>query len=286
MDRDIGQPARGPARDPTSGCPYNDPVQGVPRGVTCLACGGRFPAFARYGLGPRPGLCPGCGSKPRHRALLVFLRRFVRPRLGDESEVLEIGPSRPATRFVPERRTIGPARYTAVDLDRRPHHARLRPPHRFRRMDATRLRFRDGTFDVILCNNVLSFAPDDTAILAEIRRCLKPDGVAMVDVDVQVGRTTSAAVLRRRDPGRFTVAYIATNGSHRFYGRDYLSRLRRAGFASLRFDTLRGLDPAFRRTHGLKADGRVYLAFANPAAAAAFARRARARISGPSSASP
>jgi SAM-dependent methyltransferase len=254
--------------------------------VTCLACGGRFAGFARYGLRPRPGLCPRCGSKPRHRALLLFLRRFVRPRLGERSQVLDIGPSRPATRFVPDRRTIGPASYTAIDLDRRPHHSRLRPPHRFRLMDATRLRFGKETFDVILCNNVLPFVPDDTAILAEIRRCLKPGGVAMVDVDVQVARTTSAAALRRRDPRRFTTAYVAANGSHRFYGRDYPRRLRRAGLAPLRFDALRGLAPSFRRTHGLKTDGRVYLAFANPAAAAAFARTARAGVSGPSSASP
>jgi len=250
--------------------------------VTCLACGGRFPAFARYGQKPRPGLCPGCGSKPRHRALLLFLRRFVRPRLRDGSEVLEIGPSRPATRFVPGRRTIGPARYTAVDLDRRPHHARLRLPHRFRRMDATRLRFGRGTFDVILCNNVLPFTPDDTAILAEVRRCLKPGGVAMVDVDVQVKRTMSAATLRRRDPTRFTAAYVATNGSHRFYGRDYPRRLRQAGLAPLRFDPLRGLPPAFRRTHGLKANARVYLAFTSATAAVAFARAARTRATGPS----
>jgi SAM-dependent methyltransferase len=258
------------------------PVEPTVRRVTCLACGGRFAAFARYGLRPRPGLCPRCGSKPRHRALLLFLRHFVRPRLGDGSEVLEIGPSRPATRFVPARRTIGPARYTAVDLEHRPHHARLRLPHRFRRMDATRLRFGRETFDVILCNNVLPFASDDTAILAEIRRCLKPDGVAMVDVDVQVARTTSAAALRRRDPGRFTAAYVATNGSHRFYGRDYAGRLRRAGLVPLRFDPLRGLAPTFRRAHGLKADGRVYLAFARPEAAAALARAARARGRGTS----
>jgi SAM-dependent methyltransferase len=189
--------------------------------------------------------------------------------------VLDIGPSRPATRFVPRRRTIGRARYTAVDLDARPHHDRLRPPHRFRRMDATNLRFRDGMFDVILCNNVLPFVPDDTAILAEIRRCLKPDGVAMVDVDVQVVRTTAAAQLRRRNPARFTAAYVRTNGSHRFYGFDYPRRLRAAGLAPVRFDPLQGLGPAFRRVHGLKADARVYLAFASPVAAAAFARAAR-----------
>jgi SAM-dependent methyltransferase len=108
--------------------------------------------------------------------------------------VLEIGPSRAATRFVPRRQTIGPARYTAIDLDHRPHHAHLRPPHRFQRMDAARLRFRADTFDVILCNNVLGFSAADRAILTEIRRCLKPDGVAMVDVDVHLNRTTATAI--------------------------------------------------------------------------------------------
>jgi SAM-dependent methyltransferase len=189
--------------------------------------------------------------------------------------VLEIGPSRPATRFVPDRATIGRARYTAVDLDRRPHHARLRPPHRFRRMDATRLRFPGEAFDVILCNNVLGFTADDTGILAEIRRCLKPAGVAMVDVAVEIPRTAATSALRRRDPGRFTAAYVRNNGPYRFYGRDYPGRLRRAGLAVLRFDPLRGLGPSFRRAHGLKADARVYLAFASATAAAAFARGAR-----------
>jgi SAM-dependent methyltransferase len=243
--------------------------------VTCLACGGRFKAFARHGLPPRRGLCPRCGAKSRHRALLIFLRRWLRPRLRAGGEVLDIGPSQPATRFVPRRQTIGRARYTAIDLDERPHHGRLRPPHRFRRMDATCLDFRDRTFDVILCNNVLPFVADDAAILTEVRRCLKPDGVAMLDVHVQVWRTTPATRLRRRDPRHFTAAYIAINGSHRFYGRDYPGRLRAAGLTPLRFDPLHGLDRAFRRRHGLKPDGRVYLAFTSPGAAAAFARAGR-----------
>jgi SAM-dependent methyltransferase len=254
--------------------------------VTCLACRGRFAAFGLYGVRPRRGLCPGCGAKPRHRALLIFLRDWLRPRLRAGGEVLDIGPSRPATRFVPRPQTIGRAHYTAVDLDARPHHARLRPPHRFRLMDATRLAFRDRTFDLILCNNVLPFVADDAGILREIRRCLKPDGVAMVDVDVQIARTTPAARLRRRDPRRFTPAYVETNGSHRFYGRDYPERLRAAGLVPRRFDPLKGLRPAFRRRHGLKADGRVYLAFASPEAAGAFGRTGRASGSSSASRSP
>ena len=148
-------------------------------------------------------------------------------------------------------------------------------------MDASRLRFGAGTFDVILCNNVLPFAADDGAVLSEIRRCLKPDGVAMVDVHVQIARTTSAAVLRRRDPGRYTAAYVRINGTYRFYGRDYPARLRRARLVPLRFDPLQALGRAFRRAHGLKADARVYLAFRNPTAARAF-RRTGLDVSGSS----
>src|SRR5262249_42663868 len=205
------------------------------------------------------GRGPGGGGRRRPGALRVFLRRFVRSRLGDGGEVLEIGPSRPALRIVPHRRAIGSARYTAIDLDRRPHHARLRPPHRFRLMDAARLSFGAGAFDVILCNNVLGFAADDRAILSEIHRCLKPDGAAMVDVDMPVARTASAAALRRRQPARFTTVYVRNHGTERFYGRDYLGRVRRAGLTPLRFDPLQGLDRAFRRAHGLKANASVYL---------------------------
>jgi SAM-dependent methyltransferase len=140
-------------------------------------------------------------------------------------------------------------------------------------MDASRLRFGAGAFDVILCNNVLPFAADDAAVLSEIRRCLKPDGVAMVDVHVQIARTMPVAALRRRDPDRYTLAYVRTNGTQRFYGRDYAGRLRRAGLEPLRFDPLQGLGRAFRRAHGLKADARVYLAFRSPAAARTFRRR-------------
>jgi len=80
----------------------------------------------------------------------------------------------------------------------------------------------------------------------------------------------------------YTAEYVETNGSYRFYGRDYPARLRRLGLTPLRFDPLRGVGAGFRRAHGLKADARVYLAFASPAAAAAFAKGARARISGSS----
>src|SRR5262245_3381735 len=195
------------------------PVRGRPGRVTCLACGARPRAFVRYGEARRPGLCPRCGAKPRHRALLIFLRRFVRRGLDAGSEVLDIGPSRAVTGFVPSRRAIGAARYTAVDLERRTHPRRLQTPHRLRCMEDRRLRFPTMTFHVILCNNVLPSTEHDRAMLAEIRRCLKPEGVAMVDVVVQVARTTATRTLQRRDPGQFTPSYVRNHGSHRFYGR-------------------------------------------------------------------
>ena len=195
-----GPGRRAPAR------PARRPVQWPratdgPRGVTCLACGGRFPAFERYGLPPRPGLCPalrGQAAPPGPAALSPALGSPAAPGPGARCSTSAPRAPRHALRGAAGGRSAARATPRSTWTGARTT-ARLRPPHRFRRMDATRLRFPAGMFDVILCNNVLPFVPDDSAILAEIRRCLKPDGVAMVDVDVQVPRTTPAARLRRRD---------------------------------------------------------------------------------------
>ena len=148
-------------------------------------------------------------------------------------------------------------------------------------MDARRLGFAAGTFDVILCNNVLPFTRDDRAVLAEVRRCLKPSGVAMVDVDVQVaGRRRADAQAPR---SRAIHAELRCEQRIAPLLRARLPPAIAAGRAeAARFDPLQGVSAAFRRRHGLKADAGVYLAFASPAAAAVFARRARAGVSVPS----
>jgi ubiquinone/menaquinone biosynthesis C-methylase UbiE len=52
----------------------------------------------------------------------------------------------------------------------------------WRRADATDLPFLSATFDAVLCQQGLQFVPDKADAVAEMRRVLRPDGVAAVSV--------------------------------------------------------------------------------------------------------
>ena len=149
--------------------------------VICWVCENPVAEFLFYGIPPRPGRCPHCGAKPRNRAVHWYLREVIRPRLGATSEVLEVGGSRVAVQRFNAESVIGSSRYTVIDRRTLKYHACLEPPHRFIPMDVTNTDFADNSFDVILCNHTLPYVRDDGGALSEIFRCLKTDGLAMLD---------------------------------------------------------------------------------------------------------
>lgn len=66
----------------------------------------------------------------------------------------------------------------------------------FRQHDLTRpLPFDAGCFDAVLCSYALQVIDDPVALLGEIRRVLRPDGVALVEAPAR--RARFAAVARR-----------------------------------------------------------------------------------------
>jgi SAM-dependent methyltransferase len=48
--------------------------------------------------------------------------------------------------------------------------------------DAAQLPFAQASFDLVFCHGVLSFVRDDNAVVAEVRRILRPDGLAILMV--------------------------------------------------------------------------------------------------------
>lgn len=240
----------------------------------CWICASEVEAFGVYGIPPRTGRCPVCGAKPRYRALAWFLDEVARPRLDAGSQVLEVGPSRLSTTRLVRRETFGGGRYIAIDTRRLPHHGTLPAPHRFVQMDVTDLRFPDEHFDLILCNNILPYVRDDAAALRELRRCLKVDGVAMVNTHTHAGATRTASQLRAAYPD-LGDDYFAENGDQWAYGEDFPERVRAAGL-TLRVETLfADRDPGFVARNGLKARTEIMLAARAPAGWARFAPGAR-----------
>jgi len=232
---------------------------------TCVLCGESFAAFLRYGIPPRTGQCPACGCKGRHRALALFARRRLLPRLGPGREVLEIGAT---PRLLPRvARLWGErgARYTAIDLFEPARAVQLRAPDRFLIIDARRMDFADASFDLVLCSNVLSFVREADAILAEVRRALKPGGLAVLTVHRVAGPTRSSADYSR-DHGGLTPEYLRENGSEWFFGDDYPELLRRQGLESVDVARPAVLDEAAARALGLEKQPTLTLAARSAAA--------------------
>ena len=226
---------------------------------TCSVCQQSFPAFEAYGIPEKIGRCPVCGGKSRSRAVAWYFEEQLAPRLSEGSRVLEVGASKVGVRYLRASRFIGLARHTTVDLVRKEIHDAIRPPHEFRKMDATALTFGDATFDFVTCNHALGFIPDFRRALREIRRVLKPSGEAMLNTPLHHGPTLSSTEVKARHP-EYAEDYFVENGTAWHFGDDYLDELKAAGFAVRALQPFAGLSADELSRRGLKADEPLILA--------------------------
>lgn len=208
-----------------------------PRQRRCVMCGhriGRFlPVHGGWRAAPPLMLalemvgsdldhfeCPRCGCNDRERHLLMFLQAAgVLSALKGKS-VLHFAPEK---RLAPRIVAAGPARYVKADLY--PQAVDVI------RVDMLAMQFADASFDVVIANHVLEHVDDDLRALAEIRRVLKPDGIAIL-------QTPFSKALQHTwsDPGitgKSARAQAYGQDDHvRLYGRDILERFASAGLRS------------------------------------------------------
>lgn len=96
------------------------------------------------------------------------------------------------------------------------------------RMSITDICFASDTFDLIICSHVLNLVKEDHRAIRELFRVLKPGGLALLLVPVDWQRTET--VDRENLSTEERVKYYGEPDHVRQYGRDYLRRLRDAGF--------------------------------------------------------
>ncbi len=176
-------------------------------------------------------MCPRCGSLERHRLLVHFLQRVLSS--GERRKVLHFAPETCLQRFFSYE-----ARWDYLSAD-------LYQPA-MAKEDITKLSFPEGSFDLIVCSHVLDHVPADIQAMRELRRVLRPHGIALIlsMIDPNLPETQHEA------PPNAPTRSIG-NVSMRLYGRDFSDRLRQAGFQVEAIDETATLDDATRIRFGV-----------------------------------
>lgn len=203
----------------------------------CPLCGGRFRRLRSFGRVRRENaLCPRCGSLERTRALWLFMSNELPLEAG--TRILHVAPERGLRSRLEAEPGLD---YVTGDLLRRDVDVQL---------DITSLPFDDDSFDVVLCSHVLEHVPDDRAAMREMRRVLRPGGVAIVMVPVELDSERTREDPTVTDPAEREELF-GQDDHVRAYGRDFRERLTEAGFEVEVVDVTERFSPEEASRHAL-----------------------------------
>lgn len=231
----------------------------------CPMCGTEAEEFLPYGVkASRPDCqCPGCRSLERHRLVWLFfgLRTDLLTASGRSAD--NAGST---TGSESHRRLsflhIAPERPTSNRLIQLPHldylSTDIAPGEAMEVMDITDIHRPDQSFDVIFASHVLEHIPDDVRAMSELRRVLRSDGWAVLQVPMHGERTREDPTVT--DPTE-RERLFGQSDHVRMYGHDgeYERRLRKAGFDVEVIDLARELGPTAARRFRLRPGENVHL---------------------------
>jgi Methyltransferase domain len=163
-------------------------------------------------------VCPRCMSNARERLAYLYLKDRT-SLFQSSARLLHIAPEPQLARVFKRSPNL---KYVSADLFE---------PGVMIRFDIQKTPFRDQTFDVVICNHVMEHVPNDSVAMAEIRRILKPDGWAMLQVPIALALDRTI-----EDPTAITdeqrIERFGQEDHVRLYSRpDYIARLQAVGFS-------------------------------------------------------
>ncbi len=191
------------------------------RGVECPLCGSHYRRFLPYGYvrSRSNALCPHCLSLERHRLLWLYLTRET-DLLQRFPQTLHIAPEVCLMRHLKPHFAAAPDRYVTADLE-----SPLADLH----FDVQQIPLPDESVEVLICNHLLEHVADDRLALREFHRILRPGGWGILLSPVEQDRATTFEDDTIVDPDERTRIF-GQYDHRRIYGRDYVERLREAGF--------------------------------------------------------
>jgi SAM-dependent methyltransferase len=144
----------------------------------CPICGyeGPFADFYSFAGFRKHARCPRCRGLERHRLQYLVLRNVLSVLNNQETKILHFAPEEFFRQMFSQRF----ARYETADLlgEGVDH-----------KVDIRDLPFKDGSYDFIFASHVLEHIRDDRKAIKEIRRVLRPNGIAILSVPIVCART-------------------------------------------------------------------------------------------------
>ncbi len=179
----------------------------------CPFCSGFYKAN-KYKLSKEMStVCPICGSTLEERTVLLFLQAKTGLLSGELRVLVVTEPGKTAGYF---------SNYPNAEVKT------YTETGDFTIRDNTlKDKYPSDNFDIIICNYILEKLPDYIPVIKELKRILKPEGLIMLqaNINTEKEKTEEFSVTSYKD--RFMMYGIA--GNHRRFGKDYADQIRSKG---------------------------------------------------------
>ena len=215
--------------------------------VVCPICESTFREFAPFGLNRRKNArCPRCGSLERHRLIWKYMneRTDLFQKTGT-SRLLHFAPEQAFYNVFSNNSKID---YVPCDLS--PEAYRYGNGPKITKVDIVSIPFEDNSFDVVLCNHVLEHIPDDAHAMSELYRVMKKGAWAILQVPIDYSLDVTYEDFSITTPKGREEAF-GQYDHVRFYGKDYMDRLKKAGFEVVEDAFVKSISPEEQFRYGL-----------------------------------
>jgi SAM-dependent methyltransferase len=170
----------------------------------CSCCG--YKTFSFMHLSNRIRIawnsaCPICDSRSRHRGLALLVPKIIGA-FTIPKRVLHFAPEAVLSKIFLAMPNV---EYRTTDL--------FVKDVDYPGENIEKLSFRDGAFDIALCNHVLEHVASDETAMSELARILTTNGVAVITIPGDWNRKST-----------ITFANTDFNGHHRDYGMEVVGR--------------------------------------------------------------
>ena len=189
--------------------------------------------------------CPVCFSLDKERLIYYYIIQFT-DIFQKENAVLQLNAGNELKKKFKNNKKIDYYSVTTFKNQNEPF------------FDITNIKFKDNTFDYIICNDFLEYIEDEKKALHELTRILKANGQIILSVPICItnfktfeDENITSKVDRKK--------YFGHENYVRLYGKDLTTRLKKYNLQVQKFTLKTPQNREIRRKHGLLENGILYI---------------------------